>query len=103
MHENIKKIFEHSKTVVIDAIKLFAALQPDKTFSLDDEQYSMFDSNNGCTITYFPNVLYINENGNLMYQFRFGYGITPQDTQCEDIPIEDMTMDEIYKIIERIK
>lgn len=25
-----------------------------------------------------------------------------QDTQCEDTPIEDMTMDEIYKIIERI-
>ena len=103
MHENIKKIFEHSRTVVIDAIKQFVKSQPDKVFSLDDEQYSMFDSNNGCVMTYFPNVLYINENDDLICQLRFGYGITPQDTQSEDIPIECMTMDEIYKIIERIK
>lgn len=99
MHENIKKIFEHS----IDAIKQFVVSQPDKVFSLDDKQYSMFDGNNGCVITYFPNVLYINENDDLICQLRFGYGITPQDTQSIDMSTEDMTMDEIYKIIERIK
>ena len=98
MHENIDKIFQHSRQVVIDAIKTYVAAQPNKTVKLpSDKHYRLNDDL--CVITTMYDNLVVN-NDHLFCKLFFGKGYNPADWEhdCEDVETF-FSMDELYEII----
>lgn len=102
MHENIDKIFQHSRQVVIDAIKTYVAAQPNQTVKLpSDKHYRLNDDL--CVITTMYDYLVVNNDDKLYCNLYFGKCYNPAECEhdCEDVETF-FSMDELYEIIKRL-
>lgn len=102
MHENIDKICQHSRQVVIDAIKTYVAAQPNKTVKLlSDKHYRLNDDL--CVITTMYDKLVVKDDNRLYCYLYFGKGYNPAECEhdCEDVETF-FSMDELYEIIKRL-
>ena len=100
MNHNIRQIFEHSRQVVIDAIKTFVKAQPNEIYDLKEcPPYHQFGDYYATQTFKIKSLLII--DGELHVKFWWGYGIDPDDS-CMNEAYEEvnmLSMDEIYNII----
>lgn len=102
MHNNIDKIFQHSRQVVVDAIKTYVKAQPNQTIKLpSDKHYRLNDDL--CVITTMYDNLVVKEDDRLYCNLYFGKGYNPTEWErdCEDVETF-FQMDELYEIIKRL-
>lgn len=102
MHENIDKIFQHIRQVVIDAIKTYVAAQPNQTVKLpSDKHYRLNDDL--CVITTMYDYLVVNNDERLYCDLYFGKGYNPAEWEhdCEDVETF-FSMNELYEIIKSL-
>ena len=100
MNHNIRQIFEHSRQVVIDAIKTFVKAQPNEIYDLKEcPPYYQF-SDYYAAQTFKIKSLLIRDDV-LYVKFLWDYGIDP-DESCmkeEYNDIDVLSMDEINNIV----
>ena len=102
MHENIDKIYQHSRQVVIEAIKSYVAAKPNNTVKLlSDKHYRLNDDL--CVITTMYDKLVVKDDNRLYCYIYFGKGYNPAEWEhdCEDVETF-FSMDELYEIIKRL-
>ena len=100
MNHNIRQIFEHSRQVVIDAIKTFVKAQPNEIYDLKEcPPYYQF-SDYYAAQTFKIKSLLIRDDV-LYVKILWGYGIDPDDSCMKEEynDIDMLSMDEIYNII----
>ena len=101
MHNEIKTIFNHSRDVIIDAIKTFVKAQPNELYDLKECQNFYNVSEYGEVQTFKMKSLHIFDDENLCVKFKWGWGFNTADSCMQEIYIDinDLTMNEIYEII----
>lgn len=99
MNHNIRQIFEHSRQVVINAIKTFVKAQPNKTVKLQSDKHYRLNDDLCVITTMYDNLVVKNDNRLYCYLY-FGKGYNPAEWEhdCEDVETF-FTMVELYNII----
>lgn len=103
MKQIFKDIFQSCKDKIISEIKCYLENKKDKCCQLEENPYKVWNDIDGLVITYYFANIFIDKDGIVKVVYRYGLGTTPQDTNPDTWPLDDLTMDELWAIIQRIE
>jgi len=103
MHAGLNIIFQSCKDRIISDIKCYLEDKKDQCCQLEELPYKVWNDIDGIVITYYFANVFIDNDGIVKVVYRYGLGTTPQDTNPDTCPLDDLSMDELWAIIQRIE